>query len=419
MLIEFRVKNFRSIKDEVVLSMLSVPAQKDLLNATFEIGKTGQRLSKTTAIYGGNASGKTNIWNALLTMWQLVNQSVNDVQGANLANQVIPFLLNDQGAKHPSEFEITFLLDESIYKYGIIANKKTILEEWLKLVGPTSIKPIFTRKNNNFELGSGFKKEVKNFDAWKASTRENSLFLSAGATVNVDLPLRVFNWFNDLGIVKATSNQLYEQFTQTNFDKIGKEKILKLLQSADLGIEDIIRREIEVKKEQIPEQFRSFLTSDAETIKANNFLSVHKKYNEKGTEAGRVDFDLFSQESEGTIKLFNLAGPIINTLENGKILFIDEFESKLHPLLLESIVRLFSGPMNKKNAQLIFCVHNTYLLQNKSVRRDQIWFTDKDKFGGTRLYSLADFGPRMDDSLEKKYLNGIFGAIPYIEDLEI
>jgi len=422
MLIEFKVSNYRSIKDEVVLSLQSTSAQNDLPLSTFQIGKSGINLAKTTAIYGANGSGKSNIWNALLTMWQLVSTSFGDIQGDSLKGRIVPFLLSDLTSDKPSVFEVTFAIDDLIYRYGFTADNKSILEEHLDQVGPSSVKNVFVSTAGELTVGNSFRKSIKNIDVWKASTRKNNaLYLSSGATVNVEIPLKVFNWFASLGIVKATSNEPYEQYTQSQFNEIGKEKILKLIKSADISIDDILRNDTTISASQVPEQLRGLfgVKDGVEEINGFNFVSVHKKYNKKGLESGSVNFDFFSAESDGTIKIFNLAGPIIDSLENGKILFVDEFESRLHPLLLESLVKLFNGPLNTKNAQLIFCVHNTILLQNKTVRRDQIWFTDKDKFGATRLYSLADFKPRKDDSLEKKYLNGIFGAIPYIEDLEL
>lgn len=190
----------------------------------------------------------------------------------------------------------------------------------------------------------------------------------------------------------------------------------------DLGIDDIQIEEFKLTDDSLPKN----MPDDLRTAILKNTITdkfavktIHKKFDKEGKQTALEIFDIDSHESEGTKKLFSLAGPLMDTLKNGRILFIDEFDARLHPLITYEIIRLFnSNKTNPKNAQIIFATHDTNLLSNKLFRRDQIWFAEKDKGGATHLYSLAEYKVRNDASFENDYIQGKYGAIPFIGDLK-
>jgi AAA15 family ATPase/GTPase len=210
---------------------------------------------------------------------------------------------------------------------------------------------------------------------------------------------------------------LYRGYTLSRLkEKAMSELILKMTQFADLGIDELKLTSASDDDENFSNAEDS-TTDNTKGKKRNVLNSVHKKYDSNLKESGLATFNFFEDESEGTIKYFSLAGPIIDTLENGKILFIDELDSKLHPLLTQSIINLFNNKKsNPKNAQLIFTTHDTNLLSAHLFRRDQVWFVQKGRHGASSLYSLADYKVRNDASFEKDYLSGKYGGIPIIED---
>ena len=421
MLIEFRVKNFRSIKDEAVLSMVSIPALDDFQKgSSFGVPDLGIKLSKASAIFGANGSGKSNVWLAMATMRNIVLGSVADIEGLGLKLMVSPFLLNSSTENSPSKFEVSIALKEGRYRYGFEATNEKIISEWLFFVRKQSEQKLFERRKDKISIGKHFP-DGKGLDL---KTRDNALFLSVATSFNGEVSKMIHTWFaTSFVALKSLSDESYQGYTLNNFDKIGEKKILKLLKSADLSIESIKKNETisnELPKGlfPIPEEIRNFVQNiNKGPFRNIEIKSVHKKFNSDNAIVGDVSFDFGRSESDGTKKMFYISGLMIDSLENGRTLFVDELDARLHPLLLEAIVGMFNGRKNKRNAQLIFCTHNTFLLQKRSLNRDQVWFTEKDKYGATSLFSLADFKKRKDASFEKDYLNGVFGSIPLIEDL--
>ena len=224
--------------------------------------------------------------------------------------------------------------------------------------------------------------------------RANALLLSVVAQFNDPIAIEIMKWLNDTTIILGSNDEKIWSTATTQLDDIRmKQRIVEFSRYADLGIENI---------EKID----------------NTIVSMHTQYDDEGNEVKAVTFPFRKNESEGTIKYFSLAYPIIDALDNGKRLIIDEFDSKMHPLLTCRIITLFnSKETNPKHAQLIFTTHDTNLLSANIFRRDQIWFTQKDRYGATELYSLAEYKVRNDASFEKDYLSGKYGAIPIVGDL--
>lgn len=397
MLIQFSVGNFLSFKEQSTLSLVA-SALKDIQilaeDVIFNIGETDLALLKSATIYGANASGKSNFIKALdFFKWYVINSS-KDIQAGERVN-VESFRLSSSTAEEPSYFEAIFCNTEYQYRYGFEADENMVHSEWLyQKANKKRAKEVelFYRDEDCFNIHSKFiiGKELIN----KQMVRTNALLLSVAAQFNDAVAVEIVKWLNDTTIISGSNEKNIWDLATIRLDDLKmKQRIVDFSRYADLGIENI--------------------------EKVNNaIISMHTQYDDEGNEVKLINFPFKKNESEGTIKYFSLAYPIIDALDNGKRLIIDEFDSKMHPLLTCRIIALFnSKETNPKNAQLIFTTHDTNLLSASIFRRDQIWFTQKDRFGATELYSLAEYKVRNDASFEKDYLSGKYGAIPIMGDL--
>jgi uncharacterized protein len=419
MLIEFSVGNYKSFRDVETFSMVATKIKaKDSEvdeNNTFKIDDD-LSLLKSAAIYGANASGKSNFATALRFMRKFVIESSRETQSVD-SIPVEEFRLNSNNNGKPAFFEIVFLLDEKQYRYGFEVNSQEVISEWLFYVPTVKEFKLFERRNGKiissqkFKAGKGLAK----------ITRNNALFLSVTAQFNSSVSKRILQWFSQFNIISGL-NDSTRDFTALCIQKdLYKDDILKFIKRLDLGINDIEIEETKLTKDSFPNMPEDLRKAILEHTVTDRFgvKTFHKKYNEEGKQIGLEVFDIDKHESEGTKKLFSLAGPLIDTLKRGKILFIDEFDARLNTLITREIVKLFnSNEANSKNAQIIFTTHYTNLLTNKLFRRDQIWFVEKDKTEATHLHSLAEYKVRNDASFENDYIQGRYGAIPFIGDLK-
>lgn len=422
MIIEFTVGNFLSFMENKTLS-LEATNITEYKESTFKSGKF--KLLKSAVLYGANSSGKSNFIKAMSTMKRIVMTSVEKTSASKF--EIIPFLLNTSTENKPSFFELVFLIDKTRYRYGFEIDNSSIHGEWLfKLEGDNEI-PLFIREEN----GIGVTDDFKEGHGLESKTRENALFLSVVDQFNGEIAAKVISWFNDLGTISGLSHDNYRGVTFSLLDKKkSKERLLDFFKDLDLGFE-----QLKFRKEKFQE---SFLHSDLPTELLDDIINdlqgktiarintVHNKYDENGEKVGFRDFDLREQESSGTNKVFDISGPIFDTLIGGGVLVIDELDAKLHPLMTAAITNLFNSPeYNTNNAQLIFATHDTNLLSYGRFRRDQIYFLEKDKFEASDLYSLIEYKEegsdkkiRKDRSFEKDYINGRYGAIPFIGNFE-
>jgi AAA15 family ATPase/GTPase len=401
MLVNFRVENFKSFKDMTEFSMEATKLRNLRESNTFDVNNIS--LLKSAVIYGANASGKSNLLKALHKMQEIVKLSteLNFMQSSDLQ----PFLLNSQQEKEPTLFEIEFIIDEVLYRYGFKVNSKRIIHsEWLyqkKLMARAQEVLVFIREKQNIKLTNHFKEGKKLED----KTRSDTLFLTVATKFDGYLSTRILNWFAELSILSNIKNEGFQLSPYVSLEQSElKDKVITFIKNADVSISDLDIKKI--KKEESEEVIETIVTKHIKYDKNNNFESF-------------TTFDL-EFESDGTQKLLALAGFIIVVLEHGSILIIDELDNSFHTELVEAIVKLFnSKETNPNNAQLIFTTHDTNLLNQKHFRRDQIWFTEKDIYGATELYSLIDYGKgtRNDLALEKSYLYGKFGAVPHIINL--
>lgn len=421
MIIQFNFKNFNSFRDEGSLNMIATK-NTELPSHVVEIGKN--RILKVAAIYGANASGKSNIYAAYEYMTYLVLESFKfggeDMIKKNDKDAFPgsrPFLFDDSENK-PSMFEVFFVdnLDKTgkTYQYGFEVDDKEVVEEWLYVKAKTSkeYKTIFYRKKEEKLDLSGLGKGAENI---KISLGKENLIVSLGAKLKIQKLKFVRDWFMKNEIVDfgdPFENLMRSRMLPPGFsdDKTVQEDIVRYISSFDKSIKDFNIEKVDNEPEE----------EDSEEISLK-IDSMHKGKNGK-----MVPIPL-RKESSGTLKMFALYEPIINTIKYGGTLFIDELNARLHPLLVRNIILSFLNPeINISNAQLVFTTHDIWQIQNDFLRRDEIWFVEKDEeTGASDLYSLADFVDedgskiRKDAAYAKNYLYGNYGAIPKLDTLDI
>lgn len=422
MLLQFSVKNFKTFKDKATLSLVASNYDKKVredenvvLNKHFDL-----RVLKSAVIYGANASGKSKFYDALNFTRSFIIDSATDYNAGDKI-PVEPFLLNIISENEPSEFEFIFLFNNVRYRYGFELTNQKILGEWL--YEKTKVKEIelFYRENQEIETHpKRFKKGGS--IAKQGFVRENQLLISKATQFNDEFSESIYNWFNGLKTLSGLDESRFQGYTMSLLDdKKEKNKILNLLQAADLSIDDLKAEKLDVNQlpDNMPKSLKEILTKESKENNNVIFTDVRttkSKYDDKGNFVGNAHFSMDDNESSGTKKFFALTGPILDVLENGYILIVDELDSKLHPNLVSKIVALFnSKESNPFNAQLIFNSHDTNLLSSGLFRRDQIWFAEKNKLGEGALYSLADFKKiRQNEALENNYIRGKYGAVPFL-----
>jgi uncharacterized protein len=418
MLIEFSVENFLSFDERMTLSLAAAPELDEpdgLLENTFD-APGGLRLLKSTLVYGANASGKSNLVKAVIFAQRLVLSSAKETQ-AGEPIKVKPFLLGPTVRERGSSFELIWIDGAVRYRYGFSVDGSRVLAESLFRAPATGGDELelFRRDVAGIAVGEGFP-EGRGIES---KTRPNALFLSVVAQLNGAESERILAWFRArLGVVSGVTDAALMAFTLAQIRKgASTEGILRLAREADLGITGISAVDItaEMLPNKLPEEVRrQFLSGEYGALKVR-----HQRFDSAGNVAGEADFDI-DDESEGTQKLIALAGPLLDVLKNASVLFLDELDARLHPRLTRALVSLFHSESNPNNAQLVSATHDTNLLDPLFLRRDQIWFTGKDRRGATKLYSLAEFDPPDGDDgarYERDYLLGKYGAVPVIGQL--
>lgn len=421
MLVEFSVTNYRSIRDTQTLSLVMAKGHELETSNTFEANAPAtNRLLRTAAIYGPNAAGKSNLLEAMATMKSIVVDSASKGQlGEKLP--VVPFRLDPMTDSKPSEFEVIFVAKGVRYQYGFSATKKRIYEEWLIAYPNGRAQRWFARvwqeecKNYTWEAGAALMGQKQ---LWQDSTRENALFLSTAVQLNSKQLQPVFDWFSSTLRKTGFQSIGYGYTASLCKDSNQCEKVLDFLKAADLDIQgvNVIAEKMTEKHlpSDMPESIKKKILEDLKDKELYEIKTIHR------TSSGEeIEFD-FDEESDGTRKFFSFAGPWLDVLKNGYVLFVDELHDNLHPKLVRFLIELFhSAETNSKNAQLIFTTHETSILSQDIFRRDQVWFCEKDASQATRLYPLTDFSPRKDrENLEAAYLAGRYGALPYVRKLE-
>lgn len=399
MLLQFRAKNYKSIGDEIIFDMTAINSLSD--HKEFLIEKNGVNILPVAAIFGANASGKSNILESINAMKEnIIHFSLKDKKTIN----TIPFLYSENKRTEPTEFEVFLTSYDREYRYGYTFTNDQVLEEWLykrKLSkNKTKWQAIFERNKQNIKYNSQKKYNyLHEYNHLIDSTMLVLSFFYNKKLKNIDDFNRVNDFFENYIVFNSANNIDFKQFLNLYYiDIIVKDKTLKFLQQFDPNIEDFIVRCREDKSGK----------KDFEAYTVHN----GKEY--------PIDI-----ESNGTQKLIYIYVFIYLALNLGNIIIIDELDCQLHPLILRKLVQMFHDKtINKNNAQLIFSSHNIIVLDKNQLRRDEIWFVEKDNKGYTDIFSLAEFKTeekhiRSDVDYGKHYLAGRFGAIPYLNDKEV
>ena len=419
MLVEFSVENYRSIYNKVTLSMEAV-TKNELDDHIREISH--QRLLKTGVIYGANASGKSNIFKAFSFMKNMV---LNSFKESQIGEPILvePFLLNSMGKDEPSSFEVIFLIDDVLYRYGFSAFRDHIAREWLfirKTIPRVREIVLFGRLGQDIQVHSQFKEgkgEVKD------KLRENSLFISLLAQFNGKIAIKIVKCFLDSNLWSMDAYYPIPTTILLDNNVVPLEWVNEFMQKADTDIKEIRINEQEMERDmRINIPISSIILKGKENKMVTlSIKTIHQFYDPKEDVLKEVEFDMEKQESEGTKKFYCLAGLLYDTLKRGGRLFIDEIENSLHPFLIRIIIRLFQDKeANPKGAQLIFTTQNTLFLNKDNFRRDEIWFVEKAPDHSSDLYSLVEYklpkgSARKDASYAKDYIRGKYGAVPYVE----
>lgn len=448
MIIEFSISNYLSFKDSVTLSMVASNPVKELegkddeLNNVFYDSEKKMKFLKSAVLYGANGSGKSNLISAIAFFKSFILKSSNNNQSDD-GIKIMPFLLNSETEKSPSSFEMIFIINDIRYRYGFEVTNEEVVSEWLFALNvkeTTKESYYFSREFQKIKVNPKTFKEGKGVES---RTRQDALFLSSVAQWNGGESIAIQNWFRKNINTLSGINDSTMEFTIEKFQEnpVFRKRIIDFIKLADIGIEDIrieekIFNELFAKSSTnegdnekinslIEELQKAILEANGKEIKRKEIIinSYHKKYD---STQNLIDLAVlkFGLESVGTQKLFALLGPWFDTLEEGKILIIDELDCSMHTKLTTELIKVFQSKANAKNAQLIFASHDTNLLRNDLFRRDQIWFTEKNnETGSSDLYSLVEYkinhatSVRNDASFEKDYLLGKYGAIPYFGNI--
>lgn len=401
MLIQFTLENIRSFRDRATFSLLSSALSSrspELAGAVFS-PKPDLALLTSAAIYGANASGKSNLVTALSFMRWFVMNSVRALE-ADAPIPVDLFRLAEPPHPTTATLEVVFLLAGVEYRYGFELGERHVVAEWLHARTSQREKTLFTRQHGKFKLGAEFRREGHGL---ADKTRHNALFLTVAAQFGGPVSCQVVQWFKAIRLMSGLDDESPRTHTIAGLrDPARRQRTLDLLHKFDLDIEDL-------------ELIKHPLADGQETVK-----TIRRTRDAAGAPGRAVRFDL-ADESQGTQKIFALTGPLLDVLDGpggpggGGLMVLDEFDARLHPLLSRTILRQFNTPAaNPHHAQLIITTHDTTLLNKETLRRDQIWFTEKDTSAGTHLFSLAELKVRNDASFDKDYATGRYGAIPFL-----
>lgn len=405
MLIEFSIENYLSFKELTTFSMLTAPSVKEFLEHTIPFNK--KSLLKTSAIYGANGSGKSNFIKAMKFMKDFVHSSSREGQVGDKIN-VERYRLSTETDDKPCFFEIIFVHNNIRFRYGFTVDQEQVYSEWLYQTEKTKEAELFYRDENGIiNIGSKF----KDAEILKNLVRKNALFLSVTAQFNLNTSISILEWF-DKNFVVITTDMIGAKLTDILYDKFKnpqEERIINMMVNmADLGINNIL-----IENNFTAEQIRQ-----NSLIKDNmKIVTQHNKYDNNNNIISREIFDLEKHESDGTRKFLGLITFIIDAATKGHVLIVDEIDSRLHPTLTRNLIALYNSlDSNTFKSQLIFSTHDINLLSKDIFRRDQIWFVEKDSYGASTIYSLVEYKVRNDASFQKNYINGRYGAIPFLGD---
>ena len=410
MLVEFSVTNFKSIKDEAHLSLVAGPGNEhadSIITVENHAANSARplRLLRSAAIYGANAAGKTNVIRALKTMHDIVLGSARGL--AELP--VTPFRFDPACEAQPTTFEVTCIADHVRYQYGFRATRSEVTDEWLYAWPSGRLQVWFERRRGDAGDAPSWKlggKLTGDREVWKRATRPQALFLSTAVSLNSTQLRPVFDWFRKRLHIAGVGGWP-PTFTLEYYDNNGASDVLSFLAAADLATADMRTVEHVISPDELPSDMLT------ENLVGRKIVDVFLKHQPRGAAPEELDLD---DESDGTQKMFALSGPWLDSLARGNVIVFDELHHNLHPALVRFLVNRFHDPKtNPSGAQLVFATHDTSVLDRHLFRTEQIWFCERNDRLETRLFPLSDFRPRRGvENLERAYLAGRFGGVPYI-----
>ena len=441
MLVQFTVKNFLSFKEESSLNLLATADAKHQLHLISN--KKKKPILRTAAVYGANGSGKSNLVKAMAFAKNLIVDGTRPDQRI----PVTPFKLNEESRKSPSIFEFVINYQDTIYTYGFVVNESEVKEEWLFAIRNVREVRLFeriTRSNGKARVEFGpilAKKKTKKhqFLSFIAEgTRPNELFLHELYQKNVKDALPLINWFREVLVIigpeSAYRDLIFDAYTNENFIQF----MGIFLKNADTGIDSIVTEKIEPDFDKYFPEMPEKLKNDLLNIKPNvrvmlstpegrrytlmreengEIVLLWLKARHKLKDGGYVDMEI-KHESDGTRRLMDLLPALLHSKSEERVYIIDEIDRSIHPLLSRMFLQAYLDDQKCGRGQIIITTHESNLLDRELLRRDEIWFMEKDEEGSTHLYSLSEYKVRPDLKLGKGYLDGRFGAIPFLGDLE-
>ena len=425
MLVEFKVRNFRSIRDELTLSMVATN-ERDLPENTYQVPGQKFSLLKTAAIFGANASGKSNLVEAMVWAKAFILGQIEAGLDESIPTDMFQF--REEEYTGSSEFHLQFIHHGEVYNYGFLLTDERIMFEKLDVFTRARPRNLFFRSTDyddvshkwveTYKFGPGVKGAHTRLI--QQSTRHNKLFLTRAAELNQPILREVLDWFKShwsmvfgRGIVGDSLKAQLSAITSVVLEKEAelKAKALELLKVADLGIEAL---EIQTRNDLDPIADRLLQPEAREVWKD---LYKHRvRFKHIGSDSDNHGWIALEQESHGTQKLYGLVAELLLVLQRNVCEVIDEIDGGFHPLMVRDLVKLFQGTSSAQAApQLIFTTHDVSVLDNSLLRRDQIWFTEKDNTGNTSLVRLSDYKPRKGEALQRGYLSGRYGGIPLLD----
>lgn len=431
MLIEFQFKNYRSFRDEAVLSM-EATGVGNFKNCLIEYNN--RKLLPAAAIYGKNGGGKSNVIRAYWLAVQFIRNAQRS-QHEKAPVPVVPFMLNDYSKEEPTEFEFVYVIDGIKYNYGFAATKEKIVREFLYHAPKGQRAMVFSREEQKFT----FTEDKLRRNLISETVAPNQLFFSIACTMNDTACVKAMKWFREDIYFSRDYSDIPQQLLEYSNDNGMLKAIASYAQAADLGIEDMQfefnSKEIDEElnwPDNVPEGIRAALTQFMRALSdSSNQAEAKLKLGEVTATSLHTGIDKagkhqqykleLEDESDGTRKLMALAPAIESALRSGGVLLVDEIEKEMHPMLVNYIIAKFqSKRTNTNGAQLIFTTYNTELMNMELLRKDQLYFADKNQAdGSSELYSISDFNTRTTENIRKGYLAGKYGATPDIEIEEV
>ncbi|MCX6902550.1 MAG: ATP-binding protein [Verrucomicrobia bacterium] len=422
MIIEFTVQNYRSFKKEQTLNLAASNYDKSLPENVMVVDLPGLqelRLVKAAALYGPNAGGKTNVLRALAFLqWLVVNSATGLRPGAKLPSE--SFRLDPETESEPTILTLTFVAENIRYELAVAVSPDRIVQErlvaWPAGRAQVWYDRVWDAEAKSYGWSPAQPTDFKRDPGIVEKTRENALFLSTAALWNNAQVASVYRWFERQlrflnlaaggGVDHAFTAKLMEQSPETRI------ALQRLLRMADLGVAGVDAKERDIPEDNFRKAFTSIEKELGQEILPRKTWEI--SFQHEGKE-GKVVSLPWPLESAGTCRFFSLLGPGADVVANRYVICIDELDTSLHPLLVAELLRLFfKSTEENPGAQLLVTTHNPLLLDITLLRRDQVWFADKDHEGASFLYPLTDYKPRVDESLARGYLSGRYGAVPFI-----